>query len=326
MNYITNFTNYLNGKLTRKQRAKLRDDEEFLNTYTGLMLKSINRFTWTGLPDTCNARMLECALQLNGTAIIAKVNGSYLTLISTPDGSLNVYGEPVGAYGYGLNGFNRHFNLYVEGSENEPLTINKQNGNIDAVMFKDNELYYPFANFLRLGAERLTDVQRSIDVVVRMLKAPALITAQEKDVQNIKAILEDFDINTPYILGIGGTPYDTLKVIDTGAKAENLKVLYDYLTDLQSQMNELLAINSNPSSNKRERLLVDEVNANNEATEYTIDARLKQRKKDAETASKFFGLNIEVNLNNEYNEYNDYENNEVTNDDSNNIESQNELS
>lgn len=319
MNYITNFTNYLNGKLTRKQRAKLRDDEEFLNTYTGLMLQSINRFKWTGLPDTCNSRMLECALQLNGTAIIARVDGSYLTLISTPDGSLNVYGEPVGAYGYGLNGYNKHFNLYVDGSENAPLTVNKQGGEIDAVMFKDNELYYPFANFLRLGAERLTDVQRSIDVVVRMLKAPALITAQEKDVQNIKSILEDFDINTPYILGIGGAPYDTMKVIDTGAKAENLKVLYDYLTDLQGQMNELLGINSNPSNNKRERLLVDEVNANNEATEYTINARLNQRKKDAEIASRFFGLNIEVDLNNEYNEKED----EVTDDDSNDIESRN---
>lgn len=97
-------------------------------------------------------------------------------------------------------------------------------------------------------------------------------------------------------------PYDTLKVLDTGIKAENLKVLYDYLTDLKGQMDELISINSNPSAEKRERLLVDEVNANNDSTAYTIDARLKQRQKDAEIANKFFGLNIEVTLNEDYNE------------------------
>lgn len=303
MNYITTCTDFINGKATRKQKAKLRNDIEFTNTYTGLMLKSINRFKWEGLPDTCNTRMLECALQLNGTALLAKVNGGFLTLIATPDGSLNVYGEPVGAYGYGLNGFNQHFNLYVEGSENNIVpALNAESGQIDAVLFKDNELYYPFANYLRIGAERLTDVQRSIDVLARMLKAPGIITAQQKDVQNIQQTLENIDINTPYILGLGGLPYDTLKVLDTGIKAENLKVLYDYLTDLKGQMDELISINSNPSAEKRERLLVDEVNANNDSTAYTIDARLKQRQKDAEIANKFFGLNIEVTLNEDYNE------------------------
>lgn len=318
MNYISNFNTYLNSKFSRKQLAKLRNNEEFLNTYTGLMLKSINRFKWEGLPETCNARMLECALQMNGTALLARVDGSFLTLISTPDGSLNVYGEPVGAYGYGLNGFNKHFNLYVEGSENEPRPINEQTEEINAVLFKDNELFYPFANYLRLGAERLTDVQRSIDVVVRMLKAPALIKTQERDVQSIKKILEDFDINTPYILGIDDSPYNQLEVLDTGVKAENLKVLYEYLTDLQGQMNELIGINSNPQNDKKERLLVDEINANDDSTAYTIDARLKQRKKDAEIASKFFGLNIEVSLNDDYNKEEEPE--EETKEDGNNIE------
>lgn len=292
MNYIDLFEK---KNLTYTKRAKKRNDEEYINTLMLLMLRTLNCFEWSGLPETCNARMLEMALIMNGTAILAKDNG-YLTLISTPDGSLNVYGDPVGAYGYGLNGYNKHFNLYVEGSDNLPV-INKQGGNIDAVMCKDNELMYPFANYLRTAAARISDTQRSLDVVARMLKAPAIITCDEKEVQNIKKVLEQVDINTPYILGIGALPYDTLKTLDTGVSPESLKVLYDYLCNLNSQVSELIGINSNPENNKRERMLVDEINSNNENTSLKLDIRLKEREKFCERVNKCFGLNVSVKAN-----------------------------
>lgn len=293
MNYAELFEK---KNLTYTKRAKKRNDEEYVNTFMLLLLRTLNCFEWVGMPETCNARMLEMALIMNGTGIIAKTDNGYMTLISTPDGSLNVYGDPVGAYGYGLNGYNKHFNLYVDGADDVPA-INKQSGIIDAVMCKDNELMYPFANYLRVYASRIADTQRSLDVVARMLKAPAIITCDERDVQNVKKVLEQIDINTPYILGIGALPYDTLKTIDTGVSPESLKVLYDYLCNLNSQASELIGVNSNPEQNKRERMLVDEINVNNADTSLKLDIRLKERQAFCKRVNDAFGLNISVKAN-----------------------------
>ena len=62
-------------------------------------------------------------------------------------------------------------------------------------------------------------------------------------------------------------------------------------------MKELLGVNNNPNVDKKERLLVDEVNANNEATEDNISHRLKERELFCERVNKAFGLNISVSVN-----------------------------
>lgn len=308
-------------KKSEKQKAKYENGVEYENTYIDLLLSSLDTFQWEGLPDTCNERMLELSLNVNGSALIAKVNGSLLTLIASPDGSLNVYGDPVGAWGTGFNGFNQHFNLYVDGGVNT-LPINTTDGEINAVLCLDNKLMYPFNNFLKQSAWRIADSQRSIDVIARMLKSPTMITCEEKYVETVKKILEDTSINTPFILGMGGLPYDTFQVLDTGANPESLKTLQDYRENLISQIREKMGISNNPEADKQERLLVDEVNVNNKQTELSVSARLKERQKFAERCNKFFGTNISVSCanleNDEETDYNEKEDGE--NDDRNNTE------
>lgn len=284
-------------KLTQRQKAKYKNGEEYQNTYIDLLLTSLGTFKWNGLPETVNERMLEWALNMNGCAIIAKVDGSLLSLIATPDGSLNVYGDPVGAYGFGFNGFNRHFNLYVEGGDNL-LPINKSgDGAIDAVLCKDNKLMYPFNNYLESAALRIADSQRSIDTIAVALKSPVLITCEEKDVQNVKKVLSDTTSNVPFILGMGGLPYDTFKVIDMGANPESLKTLNEYREGLVSQIREKMGIENNPENDKRERLLVDEINVNNVQTAMSIEGRLRERQEFADRCNSFFGTNITVECN-----------------------------
>lgn len=284
-------------KLTQRQKAKKKNVDEYNNTFADLLLATVEAFQWHDLPETCNERMLETALTFNGMAMIAEIEGALFTLIATPDGSLNLYGDPTGGYGYGLNGYNQHFNFYIEGADkyqDGTKPINEIGTRPNAVFCKDNKYMYPFVNYLTSEAQRIADAQRSLDVIAHMLKSPTILNTDEKSVQNVKQVLNDLDNNTLYILGIGGLPYENLKAIDTGAKAENLEKLYDYREHLIGKIYEKIGVTSNPAFNKKERSLVDEIGANNLATTLTLEARLKERQIFCEKVNKFFGTNISV--------------------------------
>jgi len=59
-----------------------------------------------------------------------------------------------------------------------------------------------------------------------------------------------------------------------------------------------LGIN-NVNSDKRERLITNEVDANNEQIEFSAKIMLDSRKKACEKINKMFNLNIDVELNKE---------------------------
>lgn len=290
-------TNWLNGqKLTKKQKAKLKNDIEFRNVLNDLVLKSLDLFQYDTTIKTWNSRMHEMSCISNGSSILAHLdNGAFVNLISAPDGSLTLYGDPAGAFGYGLNGFTNHFNLFVPGEE-KIYTIGKQGGNVNAILCKDNELMFPFMSYLVEYASRIADVQRSLDVLTSGLKAPRIITCDERRVTDVKGILDAIDTNTSVVVGVGSLPYDKLESIDTGVNAQSVSVLYDYLCDMKSQVMELIGINSNPAAQKKERNLVDEINANNEQTGISLSERLKTREQFCEYCREFWGLDLTVSI------------------------------
>lgn len=284
-------------KLTKKQRAKLQNNLEFRNTLNSLLLMTLSCFTYEGTPDTWNSRMFEMANITGGSAILAKLdNGAYVALKAAPDGSLNLNGDAVGAYGYGMNGFNKHFNLFIPG-EKKIYTIGKQTGPVNAILCKDSELMYPFINYLVSSALRITDAKRSIDVLAYRLKSPNIITCDENRVEDVRSILDSIDDNVTDIVGIGTLPYDKLDSIDTGANPASMAALYDHLSNLESEIMERIGIYSNPSDRKKERDLVDEVNANNEQTDINIFTRLKTRQEFCSYCKEFWGLDINVKIN-----------------------------
>lgn len=326
MNLFNYIGMYQKGEKPKTQ-AKRKNDIEFMNQLTEGLLKTLACFTWNNLPDTVDARMLEMSAILNGTSLIAKdpVTGALFSLISVPDGSLTLYGYPAGSYGYGLNGYNKHFNLYVQGGDNIP-TLNGKQGTADAVMLKDNLLMYPFINYIAMYAERIADATRSIDVIARNLKSPAIIKADPASAESVKKVLSDINMNISYIVGLDETPYSKMEAIQTGASPEALKALYEYVSDLKSEMATLLGINNNPDTTKRERMLVDEVNANNAMTSMNIKVRLKCREEFCKQVNELFGTDISVEINPAIvqNQKTEYNKEEDGGQDGNNISTQQE--
>ena len=277
-----------NGKKSKKSLAKYENSIEWQNTFVNLLNIATYRFEWTGLPETCNERFLELALLTNGVACMGKdKDRGFLTLIANLNYGINLYGDYTKVQGIGWNGFNKQYTSYVEGGAN--LDVN-------AVLCRDNNVMYPYISYIIRATDRLTSAMRSIDTAAKKLKNPYFISCDESQNESIKRILDDIDGNTEAIVTSKSTYADMFKVFPTSIDINVLNILWTHYNNLDNQIRTILGIQNNDQSAKRERLLVDEVNANNEYTDINIDMRLRERQKFCDICNEVFGTNISVSL------------------------------
>lgn len=291
------------SKLSAKKLARFENNMEFRNTFQQLYTTAMNVFEWENLPDTCDERMIERSLLLTGRVLFCKVGGSILSLAGGGSSNLTVYGYPVRAWGWGFNGFSREFTLYVPGSDVSLEVAKTADGNrlatFDGVLGYDNANAYPYVTFLTAAAKRLTDMMRSMDVVVQNLKQPVIITCEESMVNAVRETLNQRDSNITAIVSSGRLPIDSFKVWDTKPNPDTLIAMREQYEWIHNNVKTILGINSNEQVDKKERLLVDEVNANNMQRVESVEKRLVYRQKCADMVNKAFGTDISVKLRNE---------------------------
>lgn len=279
------------GKMN-KRLAQFENDIEFQNTFMNLLNLTTYAFKWEGLPETCNERFLELCLTLEGRAcMVNDPDYGFLTLKAGMDGqSLNMYGEFSRLYAYGWNGFTRNYTAYMQGSDNTDA---------NAVLCRDNDMCYPYYYYLLMATRRLTDSMRSIDVATKKLKTPYFITCDESQYQSVKKILEDVEGNKDSIIVNKSNMPDMFKVLPTSLDSNVLTVLWNSYNNYEGIIKTQIGIETAANRDKKERLLVDEVNADETASDINVLMRLKTRQVFCETVNRVFGLNISVSVRNE---------------------------
>lgn len=300
--WYNNFWGYIPLDLTKTSAKKIKALEnnfEFQNIFQNFFLAALDAFEYTGLPDTCDSRMLERGFLVRGRAMIAEKDGALLSLAGSPASGWTLYGYPVKAFGWGYNGYNEEFPLYVRGADNSNIIRRDASGYTAAfpraVMGYDNATAYPYVNYLLTECKRLANIKMAIDVLVDNLKQPMIISCDDTAVNSVREALKLRDDNMPAIVGNGKLPIDGFKVWDTKANPETLaefKSLYEWH---ESNLRELFGINSNEQSDKKERLLVDEINVNNQMQAESIEKRLAWRKRFCDDVNTVFGTHIDVN-------------------------------
>lgn len=276
------------GKITNKRLQEMENTTEWMNNFVNLTNLCLDMFEWTGLPETCNERFLEQALFFEGKCGFAKdPDLGYLNLRCNQMNTFNIYGELTKLQMYGFNGYNRIFNNYIIGGDNT---------NAESVICRDNDCMYPYYMYVIQGTDRLSNAMRSIDIASFQLKTPYFITCEETQKNSVTQILTDIAFNKPAIISSKGLSADEFKVLQTGANPQVLMQLWDNYYKHDNQIRTSLGIQSNPASDKSERLIVDEVNSNNQVTEMNINMRLKTRKLFCKQVNETFGLNIDCKL------------------------------
>lgn len=246
--------------------------------YDRLKTIALTLFEWKGLPDSCNARFLEMSLYTFGRALFFEDPAmGYLNLNAVPSGELNVYNESIAYTGHSIN-YNKLF---------------KRN---ECVLIRNNYLERPTDNSILLFASRLTEAERTIDVNVKAQKTPVLLRCDEKDRLTLTNLYAKYEGNEPFILGGKALNLDAINVFKTDAPfvADKLQA---YKHEIWSEALTFFGIN-NANSDKRERLITNEVDANNQVIEVNAQAMLLTRIEACDAINKMYGLDVSVEMRN----------------------------
>lgn len=263
--------------------SKTMNDIVFTDYYFRLMLLAKSLYKWEGLPNGINEKWIENYLFTNGNCIFYRdPNLGYMVAKMGYNGMLNVYNEPTKLVPIAPN--------YVyEG----PQLINYEN----VVIIRNNDDSIPTAPTIELYAWDLTNIKRTIDVNIYQQKLPLIIKCSDKQKLSLKQVIMKRDDNEPAIFGDKNLDMSDIEVLNTQAP-----IVFDKLQiQKHSVWNEcmtFLGVN-NANMDKRERLVTNEVDANDDQIDSSADVFLKARERACEEINKMFGLNISVRRRNE---------------------------
>lgn len=261
-----------------KNIAKRLNDYTFTDYYYRLMMLARTMFEWDGLPEGIDEKHLEKWLFLDGRCLFFKdPNNGFMIARCNDSGMYNFYDEPTQLTPFGTNYMG---NSLVNGEE--------------CILVRNNDDCVPTYPTLRLYAMRLTEIERAIDVNIKAQKTPVMIYCTDKQKQTLKLVYDKFDGNEPVIFGDKELMTVPIEAIKTDAP-----IVFDKLQiHKHSVMNEVmtfLGIN-NANQDKRERLVDDEVQANNEQIMMFANIQLKAREKACELINKKYNLHLSVKL------------------------------
>lgn len=265
--------------VSMKSFAKQLNDLTFTDYFYRLMLLARSVFHWKNLPKGMDERWIENFLFKHGECVFWENPKTGLMVTEcTRSGKLNNYEDPVSVTPVGID---------IDPME---LKVGKE-----CVIIRNNDESIPTAFPVQLFAYRLAEISRAIDININAQKTPVLVVTTDKQKLSLKNIYEKWNGFEPVIYGDKNldTP-ELLRVLKTDAPV----VFPDLQTQKQCIWNEcltFLGIN-NANTDKRERLITEEVAANNTHIDLSADCLLKAREKAAEQINALFGTKISVEL------------------------------
>lgn len=250
--------------------------ESFL--YKRLRLLALTKFKYNGLDDLMlEERHIEKYLFDEGKALWFKDKDYGIMCLPCCGLGMNVYGDPTR---YRAVGFGYSKEYKVE----------------DCVLMENNKLRMPTADIVTYFTKQLYEIVRTRDVNVKTLKLPFLLATDDKQAFTVKKILEDIN-NNVYALVTNKNVInleEVIKVLPTGVRPYTAE-LTDLYHDVLNECLTYLGIN-NANTDKKERLITDEANANNQFIDSCTEMFLESRQRAVEEINKKFGTNITVEL------------------------------
>ena len=252
--------------------------ESFL--YDRFRLLMINQFKWSGLDElNIQERHIENYLFDNGHCLFFEDKTDGLICLPCFGREQNIYGDFLK---YDATGFNKTFE-----------DIDAKN----AVLIENNKLRMPTEKAVLYFVNQLYELARSKDVNIKQLKLQTLFTATDNNILTVKKIIDEIDKNNWAIVTDSSMQLEEIvKAVPTGVKCMTAELRDEY----NATMNEALTyfgIN-NSNTDKRERLITDEANANNQFIDSCAAMFLEARERACDEINKKFSLNISVELRN----------------------------
>lgn len=262
----------------RKRKPVINDniERETIRLTKYYQMLALNRYKWENLPNGIESRYIEQMLFDNGEcALFDHPDLGLCVLRSSSRENLNIYGEPTKL---SLTGFNEHRTIMMD----------------ECVRIMNNDLALSTLPDIVYYARRMAEIDDIIMQNLRQQRVPYLFATDETN---------SFSMKTLYDRMYQGEPAIFIDKEMLKGEPENIMVIptvTPYLVDkLQIQKQEmerelLTFLGINNTLEKKERLLVDETNSNNQFIKMASDIGFKQRQLACEQMNQMFGLNVRV--------------------------------
>lgn len=267
---------WLNSWCKRVQKGCGDNNYNEGRLYNKFSLLAMNRFKWENLPPGVESRHIEKYLYNEGQVAFFKDDTlGYMVLPCCSNGNLNYHGEPLS---FNVNG----------------IGYNKALKNDDMVRIMSNDTCTPNSIEVSHYTTIIDELEKTSFMNVTQQRFPwVIVTTKENELtmKNIFKKIENFEesIVVDSRLTQGGQ-------LGINALQTNTPYIVDKIrTEKNEVINELLSwLGLNNTRNKTERLLVDEINVNNNHILMNLDIEYKNRLKACEEINKKYGLEIEV--------------------------------
>lgn len=265
--------------LSYKSVAQMANNLTFSYYYYKLMLIARALFEWESLPNNMDERWIEKYLFTSGKCIFFNdPTMGFMVAGLAQQGSINCYGDPTDVYPVAEN--------FVY---NGPKLINGEN----CYVIRNNDLMLPNFPIVRHYAFKLTNIDRAIDTNIEAQKTPIIVRCSDKQRLSLKNAINQRRDNEPVIWTTDQANIaDMVSTLELNAPA----VFKDLQTQKHMILNEVFTdfgIN-NANMDKRERMVANEVEANNEQVKASEDVLLKVREEACKNINRIFNLNISV--------------------------------
>lgn len=274
---------YMQKWLDEKLRTAIynpREKSQVQKTHILYMLaRTQQMFSYTGLPDTIPARIVELYLQMNGHLCFAKHNNDLYVYTGGLGGEPDVYYQPT---------------LYTIANPAQQWSKNLVIGE-ECIVMRNDSLYLGLLPMYSRYAYHLTENELSLLVADINSRIIGLISAgDDRTLASAKQYISDIEQGklgiigeNAFLDGVKAQPYST-----NGSRGL-LQDLTEYEQYLKASWYNEIGLDANYNM-KRERLSQSEVELNGDALLPLVDDMLSCRKEALEQVNAMFGTNINV--------------------------------
>lgn len=258
----------------QREKASLTRERLLEAEYTRILIElCANRFKWTGLPATVDVRYLELTILKHALSVFyyEPKYGRFVSMQGSPVGLSNMQDEPVS------------FTIPRRGI----TELGGKKSRWQAVPIWGNYTRSSDMGLIAIFAQRLAQIDRTIEVNTKQARRPTVLVGNKNQRHTLTTINNQIDEGQAVIGISNGVDMEQIKAFDLGFNPQTIEQNHISRGRVWNQCMSLLGIN-NANQDKKERLVSDEVAANDEQVSAMKSVYLNARQHAAEEINRMF--------------------------------------
>lgn len=257
-----------------REKASVTRERLLESEYTRILIElCANRFKWKGLPASVDVRYLELTILKHALSVFyyEQKYGRFVSMQGAPVGLTNMQDEPVS------------FTIPRRGI----TEMGGKKSRWQSVPIWGNYTRSSDMGLIAIFAQRLAQIDRTIEINTKQARRPTVLAGNKNQRHTLTMINNQIDEGIG-VIGIGnGVDMEQIKAFDMGFNPQTIEQNHISRGRVWNQCMSLLGIN-NANQDKKERLVSDEVAANDEQVSAMKSVYLNARQHAAEEINRMF--------------------------------------